>query len=102
MENRNKRSDHLATREAASYILFSAKTQIYEQNTYTKWTWKLVYVFLFNDKTRIYKQNKHTYTQSGAENALFKFCLTITEPFSPCYLGEWKTNVSTFHAPLIR
>ena len=26
---RNKRSDHLATRETASYILFSAKTQIY-------------------------------------------------------------------------
>ena len=40
----------------------------------------LVYVFLFSAKTRIYKQNKHTYTQSGAENSLFQFCLTITEP----------------------
>ena len=55
---RNKRSDHLATRETASYILFSAKT-------------------------RIYKQNTLTYTQIGAENALFQVCLTITEPFSP-------------------
>ena len=39
-ENRNKRSDHLATRETASYILFRAKTQIYKQNTYRKWSWK--------------------------------------------------------------
>ena len=29
-----KRSDHLARRETASYILFSAKTQICKQNTY--------------------------------------------------------------------
>ena len=40
----------------------------------------LVYVFLFSAKTRIYKQNKHTYTQIGAENSLFQFCLTSTEP----------------------
>ena len=64
-KNRNKRSDHLATRETASYILFSAKT-------------------------RIYKQNTRTYTQSGAENSLFQFCLTITELFSPFYLEEMK------------
>ena len=63
--NRNKRSDHLATRETASYILFSAKT-------------------------RIYKQNTRTYTQSGAENSLFQVCLTITKPFSPFYLEEMK------------
>ena len=37
---RNKRSDRLATREKASYILFSAKTQIYKQNTYRVWSWK--------------------------------------------------------------
>ena len=58
-ENRNKRSDHLATRETASYILFSAKTQTYKQNTYRKWSLKSlyfnkVYVFLFNAKSRIY------------------------------------------------
>ena len=35
---RNKRSNHLATRETASYILFSAKTQIYKQNTYRNWS----------------------------------------------------------------
>ena len=35
---RNKRSDRLATREKASHILFSAKTQIYKQNTYRKWS----------------------------------------------------------------
>ena len=37
-----------------------------------------------------YKQNTRTYTQSGAENSLFQFCLTITEPFSPIYLEEMK------------
>ena len=37
----------------------------------------LVYVVLFSAKTRIYKQNTRTYTQSGAENSLFQFCLTI-------------------------
>ena len=50
----------------------------------------LVYVFLFSSKTRIYKQNTRTYTQSGAENSLFQFCLTITKPFSPIYLEEMK------------
>ena len=54
----------------------------------------LVYVFLFSAKTRIYKQNTRTYTQSGAENSLFQFCLTITEPFSPLYLEEMKNYLS--------
>ena len=49
-----------------------------------------VYVFLFGAKTRIYKQNARTYTQSGTENSLFQFCLTITELFSPFYLEEMK------------
>ena len=103
----NKRSEQLATQEAASYILFSAKTQIYKQNTYAKWSWKvfisIYFVFLFSAKTRIYKQNKHTRTQSGAENALFQFCLTITEPrFLLSIPRKWKTiEVSAFHAPLV-
>ena len=54
----------------------------------------LVYVVLFSAKTRIYKQNTRTYTQSGAENSLFQFCLTITEPFSPFYLEEVKNYLS--------
>ena len=58
----------------------------------------LVYVFLFSAKTRIYKQNTRTYTQSGAENSQFQFCLTITELFSPFYLEEmknyWSLSVS--------
>ena len=41
-----------------------------------------------------------THTESGAENALFQVCLTITEPFSPFCLEEIK--VSTFHAPFRR
>ena len=49
-----------------------------------------LYVFLFSAKTRIYKQNKHTYSQCGAENSLFQFCLTISEPFSPFQLEEMK------------
>ena len=53
-------------RETASYILFSAKTQIYKLNT-------------------------HTYTQTAAESCLFQFCLTITKPFSPFYFQEIKT-----------
>ena len=36
----------------------------------------------------IIKQNTHTYTQSGAENSLFQFCLTITKPFSPIYFEK--------------
>ena len=32
----NKRSDHLATRETAYYILFSAKTRIYINKTHTE------------------------------------------------------------------
>ena len=62
-------------RETASYILFSAKT-------------------------RIYKQNTRTYTQSGAENSLFQFCLTITKPFSPFCLEEMKNyySLSVSHA----
>ena len=47
------RSDHLATRESAYVFLFSAKNS----NIPTK------------------------HTQSRTENALFQFCLTITEPF---------------------
>ena len=54
----------------------------------------LVYVFLFSAKTRIYKQNTRTYTQSGAENSLFQFCLTITEPFPPFCLEEMKNYYS--------
>ena len=46
----------------------------------------------------IYKQKKRTYTQSGPENFLFQFCLTITELFSPFYLEEmkkyWSLNIS--------
>ena len=36
-----KTSDHLATRETASCILFSAKTQTYKQSTFKKWSWKV-------------------------------------------------------------
>ena len=46
----------------------------------------LIYVLLFSAKTRIYKENTRTYTQSGAENSLFQFCLTITKPLSPFLL----------------
>ena len=49
-KNRNKRSDHLATRETASYILFSAKTQIYINKTHT---------------------------ESGVEKSLFQFSLRL-------------------------
>ena len=54
----------------------------------------LVYVVLFSAKTRIYKQNTRTYTQTEAENSLFQFCLTITEPLSPFYLEEMKKYLS--------
>ena len=35
-KNRNKRSDHLATRQTAYYILFSAKTRIQINKTHTQ------------------------------------------------------------------
>ena len=41
-----------------------------------------IYIYIY-----IYRQT-HTYTQSGAENSLSQFCLTITKPFSPFYLKE--------------
>ena len=50
----------------------------------------LVYAFLFSAKTRIYKQKTRTYTQSGAENSVFQFFLTIAVQFSPFYLEEMK------------
>ena len=50
-KNRNKRSDHLATRETAYYILFGAKTRIYINKTHT---------------------------QSRTENSLFQFCLPFS------------------------
>ena len=34
------------------------------------------------------------HTQNKAENYLFQFCLTITEPFSPIYLEEMKNYLS--------
>ena len=42
---RNKRSDHLATRETASYILFSAKTQIYNQTRIESAVKKSLFLF---------------------------------------------------------
>ena len=41
---------------------------------------------LFSAKNRIYEQNTHT--ESGAENSLFQYWLTIKKPFSPSYLEE--------------
>ena len=48
------------------------------------------------------KTHTHMHAQSGTENFLFQFCLTITEPFSPFYLEEMKNyiKVSEFHEPL--
>ena len=43
---------------------------------------------------RRYVNKTHTCTQSGAENFLFQFCLTITKPFSPIYLEEMKNYLS--------
>ena len=55
-KNRNKPEvDHLAPRETA-YVLYLCNNRLYKQNTYT-----------------------HTHAQSGAENSLFQFCLTITK-----------------------
>ena len=39
-----------------------------------------------------YINKTHTHTQSGAENSLFQFCLTIAEPFPPIYLEEMKND----------
>ena len=59
----NSRSDHLATRETAYYILFSAQNRIYKKNTHKvelkSLYFNLVYVFLFSGKNGIYKQNTH-------------------------------------------
>ena len=65
--------------------------------------WETASYILFSAKTQIYKQNKYTYTQSGGKKSLFQFCLTITEPrFLPSVSRKWKTiEVSAFHAPLV-
>ena len=39
-----------------------------------------------------YINKTHTHTQSGAENSLFQFCLTIAEAFPPIYLEEMKND----------
>ena len=52
--------------------------------------WEIFYLALkigYINKTRTHKQ-------SGAENSLFQFCLTITKPFSPFYLEEMKNYYS--------
>ena len=55
---------------------------------------------LFNAKHRMSKQNTHTHTQSGAENSLFQFCLTITKPLPPIYL-EKMSVVIRVHKPTV-
>ena len=45
--------------------------------------WEIFYLALNINKT-------HTHTQSGAENSLFQFFLTITKSFPPIYLEEMK------------
>ena len=58
------------------------------------------HVFLFSAKNRIYKQNTHT--QSGAENSLSQFWLTITKAFSPFYLEETKSqHLRSLWSPLV-
>ena len=85
-----------------SYL--ALKTRIFQQNIHKvelkSLYFNLVYVFLFSAKTLIYKQNTRTYTQNGAENSLFQFCLTITEPFSPFYLEEMSLSISRVGPPL--
>ena len=60
--------------------------------------WETASYILFSAKTQIYKQNKYTYTQSGGKKSLFQFCLTYRTPFSPIYLEEmknyWSLSVS--------
>ena len=46
--------------------------------------WEIFYLALNINKT-------HTHTQSGAENSLFQFCLTITKPFLLSISRKWKT-----------
>ena len=42
----------------------------------------------------------HTHTQSGAENSLFQFCLTITKPLPPIYLEKMRV-VTRVHKPTV-
>ena len=72
-KKRNKKSDHLATRETDYNVFYSAL--------------KIEYI------------NK-IHSQGGIKNSLFQFCLTISKPFPPIYLEEMK-NVSAFHEPLV-
>ena len=41
------------------------------------------------------------HTQNKAENYLFQFCLTITEPFSPIYLEEMKNYQNLSVSPTV-
>ena len=48
-----------------------------------------VYIFYLALKIGyIYIWTKHTHTESGAENSVFQYWLTIKKPFSPSYLEE--------------
>ena len=48
--------------------------------------WEIFYLALNIE----YINKTHTHTQSGAENSLFQFFLTITKSFPPIYLEEMK------------
>ena len=73
-----------------SSILVTNKWNVYQKKDTNKRCDRLAtQVFLFSAKNRIYNKT-HTHTQSGAENSLFQFCLTITEPFPSFYLQEMK------------
>ena len=79
-------------REMASYILFSAKTQIYEQNTnkveLKSLYFNLVYVFLFSAKTRIYQQSIH---KIELKTLYFNFVCLLHNRFLLSISRKWKT-----------
>ena len=70
--------------ETASYILFSAKTQIYKQNTYTKWSWK-VFISILSDYYRtafspIYLEEMKNYWSLSVSRTVSQVIMRVHKP----------------------
>ena len=88
-------------------LLLEAKTQIYEQNTYRKWSWKVFISIKFTSSYLALKlgyiNKTHAIYTKWSWKLYFSFVWLLQNCFLPSISRTWKTiEVSTFHASLVR